>query len=242
MIPKAPHSYPTLYSRASACPAESAAVTAGHEARPSRRRPAILAVDDEPAVLVAVSRDLRRGFGERFRVLAASGTEALEVLRELRTRGEQVAMLIADQRMPGMPGIDLVQARTVFPDAKRVLLTAYADTEAAIAAINEVALDYYLLKPWDLRRSSSFRSSRICSRRGRRGRRWNPAACVWWATSWGAPPAALHWPRPRAASEDGVSRPSARAVCASRPAPPECASRARRGSTTTMSPRARSSG
>jgi thioredoxin reductase (NADPH) len=115
------------------------------------RRPAIVAVDDEPAVLAAVARDLRRGFGERFRILrASSGAEALEVLRELRTRGDRVALLIADQRMPGMPGTDyLVQARTIVPDAKRVLLTAYADTEAAIAAINEVALDYYLLKPWD---------------------------------------------------------------------------------------------
>jgi thioredoxin reductase (NADPH) len=117
----------------------------------TERRPAILAVDDEPAVLAAVARDLRRGFGERFRILrATSGAEALTVLAELRTRGDQVAMLIADQRMPGMPGTDyLVKARMVVPDAKRVLLTAYADTEAAIAAINEVALDYYLLKPWD---------------------------------------------------------------------------------------------
>jgi thioredoxin reductase (NADPH) len=115
------------------------------------RRPAILAVDDEPAVLAAVARDLRRGFGERFRILrAGSGAEALDVLGELRTRGDQVAMLIADQRMPGMPGTQyLVEARKLVPDAKRVLLTAYADTEAAIAAINDVALDYYLLKPWD---------------------------------------------------------------------------------------------
>jgi thioredoxin reductase (NADPH) len=115
------------------------------------RRPAIVVVDDEPAVLAAVSRDLRRGFGERFRVLrVGSGPEALELLRELRTRGDQVAMLIADQRMPGMPGTEyLVHARQIVPDSKRVLLTAYADTEAAIAAINEVALDYYLLKPWD---------------------------------------------------------------------------------------------
>jgi thioredoxin reductase (NADPH) len=115
------------------------------------RRPAIVAVDDEPAVLAAVARDLRRGFGERYRILrAGSGAEALELLGELRRRGDQVALLIADQRMPGMPGTDyLVAARTVVPDAKRVLLTAYADTEAAIAAINEVALDYYLLKPWD---------------------------------------------------------------------------------------------
>jgi thioredoxin reductase (NADPH) len=118
---------------------------------PAERRPAIVAVDDEPAVLAAVARDLRRGFGERYRVLRAeSGADALELLAQLRTRGDQVALLIADQRMPGMPGTDyLVQARTIVPDAKRVLLTAYADTEAAIAAINEVALDYYLLKPWD---------------------------------------------------------------------------------------------
>jgi thioredoxin reductase (NADPH) len=129
--------------------AEVSAAVAGAE--PKSRRPAIVVVDDEPAVLAAVGRYLRRGFGERFRVLrAGSGPEALEVLRELRTRGDQVAMLIADQRMPGMPGTEyLVQARQLVPDAKRVLLTAYADTEAAIAAINEVALDYYLLKPWD---------------------------------------------------------------------------------------------
>jgi thioredoxin reductase (NADPH) len=117
----------------------------------SERRPAILAVDDEPAVLAAVARDLRRGFGERYRILrASSGPEALDLLGEVRRRGDPVAMLIADQRMPGMEGTDyLVKARTIVPDAKRVLLTAYADTEAAIAAINEVALDYYLLKPWD---------------------------------------------------------------------------------------------
>lgn len=120
---------------------------------PPRRatRPAILVVDDEPAVLAAVARDLRREFGERFRILrASSGPEALDILRDLRTRGDQVALLVADQRMPGMPGTSyLVEARKIYPDAKRVLLTAYADTEAAIAAINEVALDYYLLKPWD---------------------------------------------------------------------------------------------
>src|SRR5438477_9151382 len=120
----------------------------GHE---QRRRPAIVAVDDEPAVLAAVSRDLRRGFGERYRVMrAGSGTEGLELLKQVRTRGEQVALLVADQRMPGLSGTDyLVKAREVVPEAKRVLLTAYADTEAAIQAINEVSLDYYLLKPWD---------------------------------------------------------------------------------------------
>ena len=115
------------------------------------RRPAIVAVDDEPAVLAAVARDLRREFGENYRIIrATSGAEALELLKEVRRRGDQVALLIADQRMPGMPGTDyLVEARTLVPEAKRVLLTAYADTEAAIAAINDVALDYYLLKPWD---------------------------------------------------------------------------------------------
>ncbi|MEY2570936.1 MAG: thioredoxin reductase, partial [Acidimicrobiaceae bacterium] len=115
------------------------------------RRPAIVAVDDEPAVLAAVARDLRRGFGERYRILrAGSGAEALDLLGQVRARGDQVAMLIADQRMPGLSGTDyLVKARELVPEAKRVLLTAYADTEAAIQAINEVDLDYYLLKPWD---------------------------------------------------------------------------------------------
>src|SRR5947208_7113669 len=81
---------------------------------------------------------------------AGSGSDGLELLRQVRARGDQVALLIADQRMPVLSGTDyLVQAREMAPDAKRVLLTAYADTEAAIQAINEVALDYYLLKPWD---------------------------------------------------------------------------------------------
>jgi thioredoxin reductase (NADPH) len=116
-----------------------------------RRRPAILAVDDEPAVLAAVSRDLRRQFGEGYRILRAnSGQEGLDILRDLVVRGDQVALLVADQRMPGLSGTEfLVQARQIVPSAKRVLLTAYADTEAAIQAINDVALDYYLLKPWD---------------------------------------------------------------------------------------------
>ncbi len=128
---------------------DPAAAQDEREAR--RRRPAIVAVDDEPAVLAAVARDLRRGFGERFRIVrASSGDEALGVLRELVARGDQVALLVADQRMPGMSGTEyLVEARKLVPTAKRVLLTAYADTEAAIQAINEVALDYYLLKPWD---------------------------------------------------------------------------------------------
>jgi thioredoxin reductase (NADPH) len=115
------------------------------------RRATILAVDDEPTVLAAVARDLRRGFGEHYRILrASSGPEALELLGEMRRRGENLAMIVADQRMPGMEGTELlVKARQIYPEAKRVLLTAYADTQAAIAAINEVSLDYYLLKPWD---------------------------------------------------------------------------------------------
>jgi thioredoxin reductase (NADPH) len=115
------------------------------------RRATIVAVDDEPTVLAAVARDLRRGFGEHYRILrAGSGSEALELLTEMRRRGESLAMIVADQRMPGMEGTELlVKARQIYPEAKRVLLTAYADTQAAIAAINEVSLDYYLLKPWD---------------------------------------------------------------------------------------------
>jgi thioredoxin reductase (NADPH) len=121
-------------------------------ASPDReRRPVILAVDDEPAVLAAVARDLRRGFGERFRIMrTSSGAEALDLIGQVRARGEQIALLVADQRMPRMAGTEyLTRARELVPEAKRVLLTAYADTEAAIAAINEAALDYYLLKPWD---------------------------------------------------------------------------------------------
>ena len=117
-----------------------------------QRRPAIVAVDDEPAVLAAVSRDLqarlRRALPRDARGLRSPTVSSCS--KQVRARGDQVALLIADQRMPGLSGTDyLVQARELAPDAKRVLLTAYADTEAAIQAINEVALDYYLLKPWD---------------------------------------------------------------------------------------------
>ena len=114
-------------------------------------RPAIIAVDDDPQVLTAVSRDLRTRYAKDHRVVgAASGAEALEVLEQLQARGETVALFLVDQRMPGMPGTDyLIEARRFFPEAKRVLLTAYADTDAAIQAINEVDLDHYLLKPWE---------------------------------------------------------------------------------------------
>ena len=114
-------------------------------------RPVLLSVDDDPAVSRAVARDLRRQYGDRFRVVRAeSGASALDALREFTLRGEPTALLLADHRMPGMTGVEfLEQAMDVVPDAKRVLLTAYADTDAAIRAINDVDLDHYLLKPWD---------------------------------------------------------------------------------------------
>jgi thioredoxin reductase (NADPH) len=114
-------------------------------------RPVLLLVEDDPAVSRAVARDLRRHYGETNRVVRAdSGPAALGALRELTVRGEATAILLADYRMPGMTGVEfLEQAMDIAPDAKRVLLTAYADTDAAIRAINDVDLDHYLLKPWD---------------------------------------------------------------------------------------------
>ncbi|MCU1619368.1 MAG: Two-component response regulator receiver modulated FAD-dependent pyridine nucleotide-disulfide [Modestobacter sp.] len=114
-------------------------------------RPVLLTVDDDRTVSRAVARDLRRHYGDRYRVVRAeSGADALAVLRELTARGEVTALLLADHRMPGMTGVEfLEQAMDLVPTAKRVLLTAYADTDAAIRAINDVDLDHYLLKPWD---------------------------------------------------------------------------------------------
>ncbi len=114
-------------------------------------KPALIAVDDEPEVLRSVERDLRRKYGSAYRILRAeSGAVALDAAEKLKARDETVALFLADQRMPVMSGIEfLTKAIKVFPAAKKVLLTAYADTNAAIAAINEVRLDYYLLKPWD---------------------------------------------------------------------------------------------
>ncbi|MFY1670524.1 FAD-dependent oxidoreductase [Plantactinospora sp. WMMB334] len=112
--------------------------------------PVILTVDDDPAVSRAVARDVRRRYGDRYRVVrATSGAEALDALREIKLRGDRVAVLLADYRMPQMNGIEFLEAAMdIFPTARRVLLTAYADTNAAIDAINVVDLDHYLLKPW----------------------------------------------------------------------------------------------
>jgi thioredoxin reductase (NADPH) len=114
-------------------------------------RPAIIAVDDDPAVIRSVERDLRSRYADEYRILgASSGAEGLEVVTELTRRGDAVALFVVDQRMPEITGIELLrEALPLQPDAKRVLLTAYADTEVAITAINEIGLDHYILKPWD---------------------------------------------------------------------------------------------
>lgn len=114
-------------------------------------KPVLLTVDDDAEVLRAIERDLRRKYASDYRVLRAeSGTAAMEIVRELKLRNNAVALFLVDQRMPGMSGVEfLEQAKEHFPDAKRVLLTAYADTDAAIAAINEAGVNHYLLKPWD---------------------------------------------------------------------------------------------
>ena len=114
-------------------------------------KPVILTVDDDLEVLQAISRDLRKQYGDRFRIVRAnSGASAIEALEQLKVRNETVALFLTDQRMPEMSGVDLIEkAAPMFPKAKRVLLTAYADTNAAIKAINTARLDYYLLKPWD---------------------------------------------------------------------------------------------
>jgi thioredoxin reductase (NADPH) len=113
--------------------------------------PIIFSIDDDPQVLRAITRDLRSNFRNEYRILSTTSVkEALDSLLDLKNKSEVVALFISDQRMPEMEGVDFLQkAREFFPDAKRVLLTAYSDTEAAIKAINDVQLDYYLMKPWD---------------------------------------------------------------------------------------------
>src|ERR1700733_6767366 len=114
-------------------------------------RPILLAVDDDVSVLEAVVQDLRRQYGAEYRVMrAASGQAALDILAQVKARQEPLALIVSDQRMPGMTGVDFLErARELYPDARRVLLTAYADTEAAIHAINSARIHYYLNKPWD---------------------------------------------------------------------------------------------
>ncbi len=114
-------------------------------------KPVIFAIDDEPAVLNAVERDLHQKYGHNFRILKSdSGIAALDALKQLLARGEMAALFLSDQRMPQMSGTEFLdQARIIFPDAKKVLLTAYADTEAAINSINRIGLNFYLMKPWD---------------------------------------------------------------------------------------------
>jgi len=113
--------------------------------------PVILTVDDEPQVRNAIERDLRQKYGGDYRIIkAGSGAEALDAVRQLKERNAPVALFLVDQLMPGMSGTEfLAQALKLYPEARRVLLTAYADTEAAIASINSLGLDYYLMKPWD---------------------------------------------------------------------------------------------
>ncbi|MBD2344311.1 FAD-dependent oxidoreductase [Anabaena subtropica] len=113
--------------------------------------PVLLTVDDDPGVLRVIERDLRHEYGNRFRILRAdSGANALKVLQQVKLRNETVALCLVDQRMPQMSGVQfLEQAMQIFPSAKRVLLTAYADTDAAVSAINTAKIDYYLLKPWE---------------------------------------------------------------------------------------------
>src|SRR5262245_53894842 len=114
-------------------------------------KPVLLTVDDDEKVLGAVERDLQREYGSRFRVLRGnSGESGLATLRQLKLRNDPVALLLVDQRMARMSGGQFIeQAQSIYPDAKRVLLTGYADTDAAISAMNEARVDYYLTKPWD---------------------------------------------------------------------------------------------
>lgn len=114
-------------------------------------KPVILTVDDDPEVLQAIARDLRRQYGDRFRIVRAeSGATAIDATQQFKLRNEAVALFLVDQRMPLISGVEfLEQALAIFPNAKRALLTAYADTDAAIRAINQTQIDYYLLKPWD---------------------------------------------------------------------------------------------
>src|SRR5512141_228537 len=114
-------------------------------------KPILLSVDDDIDVLRVVERDLRSQYGADYRVMGSENPEAaLDLLKQLKLRNDDVALLLADQRMPKMEGVGFLQeAMQIYPDAKRALLTAYADTSAAISAINEAGIDYFFMKPWD---------------------------------------------------------------------------------------------
>ncbi|HNP95749.1 MAG TPA: response regulator, partial [Cyclobacteriaceae bacterium] len=115
------------------------------------KKPILFAIDDDQQVLRAVVRDLRSTYSNEYRILSTtSANEALDSLKDLKNKGETIALFLTDQRMPEMLGVEFLEkAKEIFADSKRVLLTAYSDTEAAIKAINDVQLDYYLMKPWD---------------------------------------------------------------------------------------------
>ena len=114
-------------------------------------KPVLLSVDDDSDVLRAIERDLRSQYGAEYRVMGSdSPSGALDILKQLKVRNDNVALLLADQRMPNMDGVEFLQeAMRIYPEAKRALLTAYADTNAAISAINDAGINYFFLKPWD---------------------------------------------------------------------------------------------
>ena len=133
-------------------------------------KPILLSVDDDSDVLRAIERDLRSQYGAEYRVIGSDSPDgALDLLKQLKVRNDSVALLLADQRMPHMDGVAFLQeAMHIFPDAKRALLTAYADTNAAIGAINQASIHYFFLKPWDPPASTSIRNWMICSTTGKR--------------------------------------------------------------------------
>src|SRR6476659_10797587 len=114
-------------------------------------KPILLSVDDDADVLRAIERDLRSKYGAEYRVIGSDSPQgALDLLRQLKVRNDSVALLLADQRMPDMDGVEFLrEGMQIYPEAKRALLTAYADTNAAISAINEASINYFFLKPWD---------------------------------------------------------------------------------------------
>src|ERR1700739_282796 len=118
---------------------------------PNMAKPILLSVDDDPDVLRTIERDLRAKYGAEYRVIGSDSPDgALSILKQLKVRNDSVALLLADQRMPHMDGVGFLQeAMRIYPDAKRALLTAYADTNAAIGAINQASINYFFMKPWD---------------------------------------------------------------------------------------------